>query len=105
MPTTQQEATKIVQVSEEFFPIHELADLYRRLDEEVGQKTDNDSLKVSLSMMRALMTARAQMSASIPRWYYASYVVLIAVHAFLVIGMILSFFALPFLAEWYVALP
>tara|TARA_R110000744_G_scaffold237672_1_gene355113 strand:+ start:555 stop:689 length:135 start_codon:yes stop_codon:yes gene_type:complete len=30
----------------------------RRLDEEVGQKSDNDSLKVSLGMLRALYEDR-----------------------------------------------
>ena len=55
MPTTQEEAAKIIEISQEFMSFDKLAELYKRLDEEVGKKSDNDSLKTSLQMMRAFM--------------------------------------------------
>lgn len=55
MPTSNSEAERIVEISLEYLPLEKLCELFVRLDEEVGQSTDNDSLKVSLHMMRALL--------------------------------------------------
>jgi len=54
MPTSENEARKIQEIVNDFLGINEAKELTMRLDEEVGKKTDNDSLKVSLSMLRRL---------------------------------------------------
>lgn len=55
MPTSNTEAEQIVRISEEYLTIEQMKELFIRLDDEVGQWTDNDSLKVSLKMMRSLV--------------------------------------------------
>ena len=54
MPTSKSEARKIQEIVNDFLTTDEARELTTRLDEEVGKKTDNDSLKVSLSMLRRL---------------------------------------------------
>jgi len=54
MPTSESEARKIQEIVNDFLTTDEAKELTVRLDEEVGKKTDNDSLKVSLSMLRRL---------------------------------------------------
>jgi hypothetical protein len=57
MPTTREEADKIVEISLEYLPPEKLGDLFRRLWDEVGLKTDNSSLKTSLHMLASLVPA------------------------------------------------
>ena len=40
-----------------------------------------------------------------PLWLWAAFYTLVFVHGCLVIGIIFSFFILPFMAPWYLALP
>ena len=54
MPTSKGEATKIYEIINDFLTLEEARAVTKRLDKEVGQKTDNDSLKVSLHMLRQL---------------------------------------------------
>ena len=54
MPTSNDEARNIVKIMNEYLTPEDAKGITRRLDEEVGQKSDNDSLKVSLQMLRAL---------------------------------------------------
>jgi hypothetical protein len=54
MPTSNEEAGSIVRIMNDFLSPGDAKTITRRLDEEVGQKSDNDSLKVSLGMLRAL---------------------------------------------------
>ena len=54
MPTSNEEAVSIVRIMNDFLSPEDAKTITRRLDEEVGQKSDNDSLKVSLGMLRAL---------------------------------------------------
>lgn len=54
MPTSNDEARNIVRIMNEYLTPQDAQNITRRLDEEVGQKSDNDSLKVSLQMLRAL---------------------------------------------------
>ena len=54
MPTSNDEARNIVLIMNDYLTPEKAASITRRLDEEVGQKSDNDSLKVSLKMLRAL---------------------------------------------------
>lgn len=54
MPTSVSEARKIVSIINEYVPAEVAREMTIRLDKEVGQLSDNDSLRVSLSMLRAL---------------------------------------------------
>ena len=58
MPTSNDEAKKIVSIMNEYLSDSDAQSITRRLDEEVGQASDNDSLKVSLKMLRALYEDR-----------------------------------------------
>ena len=54
MPTSQGEAAKICEIIDDFLTVEDAKEITARLDEEVGQETDNDSLRVSLAMLRQL---------------------------------------------------
>ena len=54
MPTSNDEARSIVRIMNEYLTPQDAKNITRRLDEEVGQKSDNDSLKISLEMLRSL---------------------------------------------------
>jgi hypothetical protein len=54
MPTSNEEARKIVSIMNDFLTPENAKLITVRLDEEVGKLTDNESLQVSLSMLRAL---------------------------------------------------
>jgi len=54
MPTSVDEARRIQEIINEFLTHDEAREVTTRLDEEVGQLSDNDSLKVSLNMLRNL---------------------------------------------------
>jgi hypothetical protein len=58
VPTSNEEAGSIVRIMNDFLSPDDAKTITRRLDEEVGQKSDNDSLKVSLGMLRALYEDR-----------------------------------------------
>ena len=58
MPTSNDEAKKIVSIMNEYLSDSDAQSITRRLDEEVGHASDNDSLKVSLQMLRALYEDR-----------------------------------------------
>jgi hypothetical protein len=54
MPTSNDEARNIVSIMDDFLSPEDAKNITQRLDDEVGKKSDNDSLKVSLKMLRAL---------------------------------------------------
>jgi len=54
MPTSNEEARKIVSIMNEFLTPENAQRITVRLDEEVGQLTDNESLQISLNMLRSL---------------------------------------------------
>ncbi len=54
MPTSMSEAHKIASIINEYIGPKVAKELTSRLDEEVGQQSDNDSLKVSLQMLKML---------------------------------------------------
>jgi len=57
MPTSRQEAAQIQEIVNDFLNIKQAKEITRRLDEEVGQFSENHSLKVSLHMLRELYDA------------------------------------------------
>jgi hypothetical protein len=54
MPTSPDEAIKIHSIINEYIDHSVAQELTRRLDEEVGQMSDNASLRESLEMLRKL---------------------------------------------------
>ena len=54
MPTSDREARRIKEIIDDFLTPEQAKEVTKRLDKEVGQSTDNDSLKVSLSMLSKL---------------------------------------------------
>jgi len=54
MPTSDSEARKIQEIIDDFLTSNQAREITQRLDQEVGQNTDNQSLKVSLTMLRKL---------------------------------------------------
>tara|TARA_R110002051_G_C8678627_1_gene491442 strand:+ start:891 stop:1064 length:174 start_codon:yes stop_codon:yes gene_type:complete len=54
MPTSPSEAEKIASIINEYIEPSVAKELTGRLHEEVGQLSDNDSLKVSLKMLKSL---------------------------------------------------
>lgn len=110
MPTTHDEACSILAISTEYLSVARQEELFGRLDQEVGHKTENSSLKESLRMMAELthQTAayqRSVASAGHPAWLPFALLAVISLHTFVVCGNILAFFVLPFAAAWWVALP
>ena len=57
MPTSREEADKIYSIVNEYLGPDMSRELTKRLDEEVGKESDNDSLRISLAMLRALYEA------------------------------------------------
>jgi len=57
MPTSREEADKICSILNEYLETGVSRELTKRLDEEVGKKSDNESLKISLAMLRSLYEA------------------------------------------------
>jgi len=58
MPTSNNEARQIVSIINEFIDVSIARTLTQRLHDEVGQHTDNDSLAVSLRMLKDLYQTR-----------------------------------------------
>ena len=54
MPTSNDEARQIVSIINEFIDVPTAKTLTQRLHDEVGQHTDNESLAVSLRMLKDL---------------------------------------------------
>ena len=54
MPTSDREARKIQEIINDFLTVDQAKEITKRLVEEVGDKTDNDSLRDSLNMLRRL---------------------------------------------------
>ena len=51
MPTSQQEAERIIQIIGEYIDYDTAAEIMHKLYNEVGRYTDNESLAVSLEML------------------------------------------------------
>ena len=54
MPTSAGEARKIQEIINDYLTPEQAKDITQRLHEEVGEKTGNDSLRVSLMMLKDL---------------------------------------------------
>jgi len=102
MPTSTQEANSIVEILDEYLDETQARELTARLEQEIGQKTDNDSLKVSLEMLKALYSKKPPKTDSFKKVLLCS---IILFHLFAVLVNISAFFILPFLYPLWVWMP
>ena len=102
MPTSQQEAFSIVEILDEYLDEGQARELTARLEQEIGQKTENDSLKVSLEMLKALYSKKPKRIDQIKRGLL--YLV-VAFHMFVIAVNIAAFFVLPFYYPLWVWMP
>ena len=59
MPTTKNEAQTIISLVTEYLPRNKAAELLHRLNEEVGKKTDNESVQTTMQMLNDLLNHEA----------------------------------------------
>ena len=102
MPTSNHEAQAIVEIIDQYIRPSKARELMARLDEEVGDKTENSSLKISLQMLNGLY-------ASVPpkRSFYkkAALAFVVIAHMLVIIINAAAFFVLPFSAPLWVWMP
>jgi hypothetical protein len=104
MPTSVEEANSIMEIMDDFLDADDARELTARLEHEVGQGTDNDSLKVSLEMLKELYKDRTGSKKKELAKKIALYS-LITFHCFVVTVNIVAFFILPFLYPLLVWMP
>ena len=102
MPTSQQEAFNIVEILDEYLDENQARELTARLEQEIGQRTENDSLKVSLEMLKALYEKKPKKIDYVKKALLYSTILF---HAFVIIVNIAAFFVLPFLYPLWVWMP
>lgn len=103
MPTSvQEEASRIVSLVQNFIPQEKLTELLIKLDEEIGKKSENETTKQFLSTLRSIVDKPLPPA---PLWLWSAFYSLVVFHIILVILVIISFFVLPFLSPWYIAVP
>jgi len=104
MPTSVQEANSIMEIMDDFLDADDARELTARLEHEVGQGTDNDSLKVSLEMLKELYKDRVGSRKKKLAKKIALYS-LVTFHYFVITVNIVAFFILPFLYPLLVWMP
>jgi len=104
MPTSVEEANGIMEIMDDFLDADDARELTARLEHEIGQHTDNDSLKVSLGMLKELYKDKTgkRKKNLLKRTALYSMVVF---HSFVIVVNISAFFALPFLYPLWVWMP
>jgi hypothetical protein len=118
MPTTQEEAKAIIKAAKDYVPAESLYQLFTKLDNKVGQTSENSSVKETMRMLKEeaaqlILDEMNGVGSTVLRienpalwaFVYLVLVVWVILH-FVYIGlMIASFMLLPALAEWYIAAP
>jgi len=107
MPTTQNEATHIKKILGDYLSPAKAKKFTERLESEVGRHTENDSLKVTLEMMKELCKdapPETKLSPSRKKQFFALWA-LVGFHASILVFNTIAMIILPFVAPWYVALP
>lgn len=102
MPTSHEEAQKIVEILDEYVSLDHAKELTARLEQEVGQETDNDSLKVSLEMLKSIYTPPVS-----PKNYDKKALLscVVVLHMVVVAINCASFFVLPFMYSVWIWVP
>ena len=93
-----------MEIMDDFLDADDARELTARLEHEVGQGTDNDSLKVSLEMLKELYKDRTGSKKKELAKKISLYS-LITFHCFVVTVNIVAFFILPFLYPLLVWMP
>jgi hypothetical protein len=104
MPTSIEEANSIMEIMDDFLDADDARELTARLEHEVGQGTDNDSLKTSLEMLKELYkdkTGSRKKDLLKKAFLYS----VVTFHYFVVTVNIVAFFVLPFLYPLLVWMP
>ena len=104
MPTSVEEANSIMEIMDDFLDADDARELTARLEHEVGQHTDNDSLKVSLVMLKELYKDKTGKRKKDLLKRAALYSIVVF-HSFVIAVNISAFFALPFLYPLWVWMP
>jgi hypothetical protein len=102
MPTSEQEAFSIVEMLDEYLDEGQARELTARLEQEIGQKTENDSLKVSLEMLKALYSKKPK---RIDQLKKGLLYLVAAFHMFVIAVNISAFFVLPFYYPLWIWMP
>ena len=102
MPTSNNEALNIVEILDEYLDEEQARELTARLEQEIGQKTENDSLKVSLEMLKALYERKPKRETLCKKAILYS---IISFHMFIVVVNIMAFFILPFMYPLWMWVP
>lgn len=102
MPTSTEEAHSIVEILDEYLDETQARELTARLEQEIGRNTDNDSLKVSLEMLKALYSKNPK---KIDTFKRACLYLIIVFHFFVITVNVFAFFMLPFLYPLWVWMP
>ena len=102
MPTSNNEALNIVEILDEYLDEEQARELTARLEQEIGQKTENDSLKVSLETLKALYERKPKRENLCKKAILYS---IISFHMFIVVVNIMAFFILPFMYPLWMWVP
>ena len=102
MPTSDSEARTISEIIDEYVDEDAARELVSKLHVQVGQGTDNDSLRVSLEMLNGIYSAKP-----VERNYLKKTLLyaLVLFHMSVVVTNIVSFFILPFCYPLYLWVP
>ena len=107
MPTTMNEARKILEISQEYIDVADLKELFTRLDAEVGKSSENDSVKQSFAMfkqfadMAEIAVVKEHRRAKLTIYWFGVWLF----HHVLIFGNLASFCVAPFNGPWYLAFP
>jgi hypothetical protein len=104
MPTSNSEAQNIAAIMNEYLDATSARELTEKLEREVGRHTENDSLKVSLEMLKALYSQKNKKYLPINFILLSLYLV-VAIHIAVVFINAISFFVLPFKYPLYIWMP
>jgi hypothetical protein len=104
MPTSVEEANSIMEIMDDFLDADDARELTARLEHEVGQGTGNDSLKVSLEMLKELYKDKTG-SRKKDRLKKLALNLIVIFHTFVIAVNIAAFFILPFLYPLLVWMP
>ena len=103
MPTSNEEAKQIVDIINDYVTQEDAEELTARLEQEIGRGTDNESLRISLEMLKALYAPPPPKPKLYTRRAILSCVV--ALHLSVVVVNCISFFVLPFLYSPWIWVP
>lgn len=97
----QEEANKIVEAIKNHTTPEKFVELISNLDE-ISKQSNNENTKAFLAFFHTSNLTPVQPA---PKWMWIAFYTLVVAHIALVMAFITSFFVLPVLAPWYIAVP